>query len=101
MPVQTNRANASSVPATPTRTVRSTAVPRGSIASTGDQPSACSSPHKATMPMNAGSTMTSRDSHEVRHCAAERHARSGRPRWKNDATRPSASRASARTLPTA
>ena len=40
--------------------------------------------------MNAGSTITSRDSHDVRHIAAARHARSGRPRWKNDATRPAA-----------
>ena len=38
--------------------------------------------------MNAGSTITSRDSHDVRHFAAERQARSGRPRWKNDATSP-------------
>ncbi len=38
--------------------------------------------------MNAGSTITSRDSHEVRHFVAERHARSGRPRWKNEATSP-------------
>ena len=29
--------------------------------------------------MNAGSTITSRDSHDVRHIAAERQARSGRP----------------------
>ena len=34
--------------------------------------------------MNAGSTITSRDSHEVRHIAAARHARAGRPRWRND-----------------
>ena len=38
--------------------------------------------------MNAGSAITSRDSHEVRHIAAARHARSGRPRWKNEATEP-------------
>ena len=30
--------------------------------------------------MNAGSTITSRDSQDVRQRAAERHARSGRPR---------------------
>ena len=53
------------------------------------------------MPMNAGSTITSRDSHEVRHCAAERHARSGRPRWKNDATSPAARNTSATRLPCA
>ena len=40
--------------------------------------------------MNAGSTITSRDSHDVRHIAAARHARSGRPRWKNEATQPDA-----------
>ncbi len=45
--------------------------------------------------MNAGSTMTSRDSHEVRHISAARHARSGRPRWANDAPRPMSSIASA------
>ena len=38
--------------------------------------------------MKAGSTITSRDSHDVRHFAAARHARSGRPRWKNDAREP-------------
>ena len=42
----------------------------------------------STPPMNAGSAITSRDSHDVRHFAAARHARSGRPRWKNEATRP-------------
>ena len=40
--------------------------------------------------MNAGSTITSRDSHDVRQRAAARHARSGRPRWKNDAISPPA-----------
>jgi hypothetical protein len=39
--------------------------------------------------MKSGSAITSRDSHDVRHIAAERHARSGRPRWKNEAKRPS------------
>ena len=38
--------------------------------------------------MKAGSTMTSRDSHEVRHIIAARHARSGRPRCRNEAPRP-------------
>jgi hypothetical protein len=51
--------------------------------------------------MNAGSTMTSRDSHEVRHIAAERHARSGWPRGKNDASRPAARNPSASALPVA
>ena len=40
--------------------------------------------------MNSGSAMTSRDSHELRHIAALRQARSGWPRWKNEATRPEA-----------
>jgi hypothetical protein len=35
--------------------------------------------------MKAGSTITSRDSHEVRHLVAVRQARSGCPRWKNEA----------------
>jgi hypothetical protein len=30
--------------------------------------------------MNAGRTITSRESHDVRHCDAERQARDGRPR---------------------
>ena len=42
--------------------------------------------------MNAGSTITSRDSHEVRHIAAARQARAGRPRCRNDAARPAQSR---------
>jgi len=33
-------------------------------------------------PMNAGSTITSRDSHDVRHMAAARQARSGCPRCR-------------------
>ena len=49
--------------------------------------------------MNAGSTITSRDSHEVRHLVAERQARSGRPRWKNEATKPSTSKTSVMPLP--
>ncbi len=52
--------------------------------------------HRPTTPMNAGSTMTSRDSHEVRHISAARQARSGRPRWPNEAPRPISSIASAR-----
>src|SRR5436309_481447 len=48
--------------------------------------------------MKAGRTMTSRDSQDVRHIAAARHARSGRPRWKNDATRPALASATTRTL---
>ena len=40
-----------------------------------------------------------RDNQEVRHIAAERQARSGRPRWKNEAARPAASKASASTQP--
>src|SRR5947199_615158 len=32
----------------------------------------------------------SRDSHDERHCEKARHARSGRPRWKTDETRPPA-----------
>ena len=49
--------------------------------------------------MNSGKAITSRLSHEVRHCAAERQARSGRERWKNEATSPATSSASAITLP--
>src|SRR5205814_638327 len=30
----------------------------------------------------------SRDNHEERHCEKARHARSGRPRWNTDETRP-------------
>ena len=41
--------------------------------------------------MNAGSTITSRDSHEVRHMVAARQARSGRPRWRNEQPRPTTS----------
>src|SRR5258707_12962468 len=44
--------------------------------------------YKKTNPMNAGRTITSRDSQDVRHIAAARQARSGRPRWKKDAARP-------------
>src|SRR3954462_14127824 len=51
--------------------------------------------------MNAGSTITSRDSHDVRHIAAARHARSGRPRWKKDATKPAPASATMSTLATA
>ncbi len=51
--------------------------------------------------MNAGSTITSRDSHDVRHFAAARHARSGRPRWKNDAMSPAIRKTSAIRLPCA
>ena len=43
--------------------------------------------HSATRAMNAGSTITSRDSHDVRHIAAARQARSGRPRWRNERRR--------------
>src|SRR5690349_6208569 len=50
--------------------------------------------------MKSGSAITSRESHEVRHIAAVRHARSGRPRWKNEATSPSAQSASASSEPT-
>src|SRR5690348_8173130 len=49
--------------------------------------------------MSAGSTITSRESHEVRHIAAARQARSGRPRWKNDARSPPPSSASTSIAP--
>jgi hypothetical protein len=39
--------------------------------------------------------MTSRDNQEVRHCVADRQARSGLPKWKNEATRPAAVSSSA------
>ena len=51
--------------------------------------------------MAAGSAMTSRESHEVRQRAMERQARSGCPRWKNEATRPAPRNASDRALPSA
>ena len=49
--------------------------------------------------MKAGNTITSRDSQEVRHWVADRQARSGRPRWKNEAIRPPISNSNAKTLP--
>ena len=49
--------------------------------------------------MNAGNATTSRDNHEVRHRAAERQARSGRPRWKKEATSPAVRNNNANTLP--
>src|SRR6185369_5889544 len=55
--------------------------------------------YAAASAMNAGNAITSRESHDVRHIAAERHARSGRPRWKNDATRPSAASTTATPAP--
>ncbi len=36
--------------------------------------------------MKAGSTMTSRDSQDVRHMRTARQPRAGRPRWKLEAT---------------
>ena len=51
--------------------------------------------HSATTAMKAGSTITSRDSHEVRHISTARQARSGRPRWPKEAPRPTSSIASA------
>ena len=48
-------------------------------------------------PMNAGSTMTSRESHEVRHISTARQARSGRPRCRNEAARPTTSITAATT----
>ena len=54
-------------------------------------PTRSASHHSATTPMKAGSTTTSRESHEVRHIIAARHARSGRPRWRNEAPRPTTS----------
>jgi hypothetical protein len=53
-----------------------------------DTGSRAASHQRATRAMNAGSTITSRDSHDVRHIVAARHARSGRPRWRNDDARP-------------
>ena len=71
----------------------------GNVVSTGFQPARCATPYRNVIPMKAGRAMTSRDNQDVRHCAAERQARSGWPRWKNDATRPPASRHSASRLP--
>ena len=45
--------------------------------------------------ISIGSTMTSRESQEVRHIIAARQARSGLPRWKNEAMSPSPSNTSA------
>ena len=45
--------------------------------------------------------MTSRDSHDVRHIDAVRQARSGRPRWKNEASRPAQPNTTATAAPTA
>ncbi len=95
MPVQTKSANARTDPATPAATLAGTAKPPGRRTRTGSTPVRCRAPYTNTVPMKAGSTITSRDSHDVRHIAAERHARSGRPRWKKDATSPAASMASA------
>ena len=44
------------------------------------QPASCASDHAATTAMVSGSTITSRESHEVRHIATARQARSGWPR---------------------
>ncbi len=51
--------------------------------------------------MKSGSAITSRESHDVRHFAAERHARNGRPRWKNEATSPRAASTHAIAAPRA
>jgi hypothetical protein len=45
-----------------------------------DAPKYKPSHHSATSPMSKGSTMTSRDIHEVRHMAAARQARAFWPR---------------------
>ncbi len=101
MAVQMNNANASTVPSTPSTKLASIATPPGQRAISGVHARPCNRPYKATTPMNAGSTITSRDSHDVRHFAAVRHARSGRPRWKNDAIRPPPRNTSATRLPCA
>ena len=60
------------------------AAPRpGSIAGTARRDAAQS--QTATSAMNAGSTITSRDSHDVRHISTARQARSGRPRCRKEA----------------
>ena len=59
----------------------------------------CAAAYAITTAMNAGSTITSRDSHEVRHFAADRHARAGRPRWKNEATSPAPVKANDTSAP--
>jgi hypothetical protein len=41
----------------------------------------------AVSAMTAGKAITSRESQEVRHIMAARQARSGCPKWKNDATK--------------
>ncbi len=64
MPVQTHSAKHSKTPTAPSTPV--CGLPRK-----------CSSDHKATTAMVGGSTITSRDSHEVRHMAMARQARIG------------------------
>ena len=54
---------------------------------------------KKMLAMNAGNTITSRDSQDVRHMAAARHPRSGWPRWNVDDTRPAPVRQSTTTAP--
>ena len=53
--------------------------------------------HTPTTAMNAGSTMTSRDIHDVRHISTARHARSLLPRCRNDD--PSATSSSTKATP--
>ncbi len=48
--------------------------------------------------MNAGSTITSRDIHEVRHISTARQARDFRPRCRNDAPSPATSSTSANAI---
>jgi hypothetical protein len=57
-------------------------------------PARSASHHSAVTNMNAGSTITSRDSHEVRHISSARQARSGRPTLPSEAPRPISSIAS-------
>ena len=101
MAVHTNSANARTDAATPMTSVASTISPPGSVARAGRQPVQWARPYANTAAMNAGSTITSRDSHDVRQRAIARQPRSGRPRWKNDAARPRPAATSATSEPVA
>jgi len=57
-------------------------------------PARSASHHSAVMNMNAGSTITSRDSREVRHVSPACQARSGPPTWPSEAPGPIGSIAS-------
>ena len=57
------------------------------------KPSSCAADQQTTTAIVAGSTITSRESHEVRHMATARQARSGWPRCRNEQASPTHSNA--------